>query len=100
VKTETDQWHCRLSAYSLFSDAVSNRLYVLNNWMTVNNDRLERILTMMYVVQNSQNFSGLFPPSYIPKNTTFRKPDLFPKRRVFWNTGRWKKSRKTCEFSK
>jgi hypothetical protein len=29
-------------------------------------DRLERILTMMYVVQNSQNFSGLFPSSGIP----------------------------------
>jgi hypothetical protein len=72
-------------------------------------DRLERILTMVYVVENSQNFSGLFPPSYIPKNTTFRKLVLFtcsgegggedtysvgplrerkqiqfPKRRVFW----------------
>jgi hypothetical protein len=35
--------------------------------------RLERILTIVYVVQNSQNFSGLFP-----KNTTFRKLDLFP----------------------
>jgi hypothetical protein len=41
-------------------------------------DRLERILTMVYVVQNSQNFSGLFPSSCIPKNTTFRKMDLFP----------------------
>jgi hypothetical protein len=30
-------------------------------------DRLERILTMVYVVQNSQNFSGLFPSSCIPK---------------------------------
>jgi hypothetical protein len=28
---------------------------------------------MVYVVQNSQNFSGLFPSSCIPKNTTFRK---------------------------
>jgi hypothetical protein len=33
-------------------------------------DRLERILTMVYVEQNSQNFSGLFPSSGIPKNTT------------------------------
>jgi hypothetical protein len=33
---------------------------------------------MVYVVQNSQNFSGLFPSSCIPKNTTFRKLDLFP----------------------
>jgi hypothetical protein len=41
-------------------------------------DRLERILTMVYVVQNSQNFSGPFPSSCIPKNTTFRKLDLFP----------------------
>jgi hypothetical protein len=40
--------------------------------------RLERILTMVYVVQYSQNFSGLFPSSCIPKNTTFRKLDLFP----------------------
>jgi hypothetical protein len=40
--------------------------------------RLERILTMVYVVQNSQNFYGHFPSSYIPKNTTFRKLDLFP----------------------
>jgi hypothetical protein len=40
--------------------------------------RLERILTMVYVVQNSQNFSGLFPSSCIPKNMTFRKLDLFP----------------------
>jgi hypothetical protein len=61
---------------------------------------------MVYVEQNSQNFSGLFPSSGIPKNTTFQKLDLlpssgecgekiqFPKRRVFFNTGRWKKSRK------
>jgi hypothetical protein len=41
-------------------------------------DRLERILKMVYVVQNSQNFSGLFPLSGIPKNTMFRKLDLFP----------------------
>jgi hypothetical protein len=41
-------------------------------------DRLERILKMVYVVQNSQNFSGLFPSTCIPKNTTFRKLDLFP----------------------
>jgi hypothetical protein len=40
--------------------------------------RLERILTMVYVEQNSQNFSGLFPSSGIPKNMTFRKLDLFP----------------------
>jgi hypothetical protein len=33
---------------------------------------------MVYVVQNSQNFSGLFPSSCIPKNTTFWKLDLFP----------------------
>jgi hypothetical protein len=33
---------------------------------------------MVYVEQNSQNFSGLFPSSGIPKNTTFRKLDLFP----------------------
>jgi hypothetical protein len=43
-----------------------------------NRDRLERILTMVYVVQNSQNFSGLFPSSGIAKNTMFRKLDLFP----------------------
>jgi hypothetical protein len=43
-------------------------------------DRPERILTMVYVyvVQNSQNFSGVFPSSCIPKNTTFRKLDVFP----------------------
>jgi hypothetical protein len=42
-------------------------------------DRLERILTIVYVVQDSQTFSGLFPSSCIPKkNTTFRKLDLFP----------------------
>jgi hypothetical protein len=40
--------------------------------------RLERILAMVYVVQNPQNFSGLFPSSGIPKNTTFRKLDPFP----------------------
>jgi hypothetical protein len=34
---------------------------------------------MVYVERNSQNFSGLFPSSGIPKkNTTFRKLDLFP----------------------
>jgi hypothetical protein len=33
---------------------------------------------MVYVVQNSQNFSGLFPSSCIPKNTTLRRLDLFP----------------------
>jgi hypothetical protein len=32
-----------------------------------------------YVVQNSQNFSGLFPSSCIPKkNATFRKLDVCP----------------------
>jgi hypothetical protein len=42
-------------------------------------DRFERILTMVYiVVQNSQNSSRLLPSSGIPKNTTFRKLDLFP----------------------
>jgi hypothetical protein len=45
---------------------------------TFDSDRLERILTMVYVVQNSQNFSGLLSSSCIPKNTTFRKLDLFP----------------------
>jgi hypothetical protein len=40
--------------------------------------RLKRILTMVYVVQNSHNFSGFFPSSGIPKNMTFRKLDLFP----------------------
>jgi hypothetical protein len=39
---------------------------------------LEKILTMVYVEQNSQNFSGLFLSSGIPKNTTFWKLDLFP----------------------
>jgi hypothetical protein len=34
--------------------------------------------TYYTVVQNSQNFSGLFPSSCIPKNTTFPKLDLFP----------------------
>jgi hypothetical protein len=29
------------------------------------------------IVQNSETFSGLFPSSCIPKNTTFRKLDLF-----------------------
>jgi hypothetical protein len=33
---------------------------------------------MVYVVQDSQNFSGLSPSSCIPKYTTFRKLDLFP----------------------
>jgi hypothetical protein len=33
--------------------------------------RLERILTMVYVVQNSQNVSGLFPSSDIPKKNMF-----------------------------
>jgi hypothetical protein len=32
---------------------------------------------MVYVVQNSEKFSGLFPSSCIPKNR-FRKLDLFP----------------------
>jgi hypothetical protein len=45
--------------------------------------RIERILTMVYVVENSQNCSGLFPSSCIPKNTTFRKLDLFPSSGVF-----------------
>jgi hypothetical protein len=39
---------------------------------------LEKILTMVCVVQNSQHFSGLFPSSCSPKNTMFRKLDLFP----------------------
>jgi hypothetical protein len=39
---------------------------------------LERILTMVCVEQNSQNFSGLFTSSGIRKNTTFRKLDMFP----------------------
>jgi hypothetical protein len=33
---------------------------------------------MVYVVQNSQNFSGLLPSSCMPENTTFRQLDLFP----------------------
>jgi hypothetical protein len=33
---------------------------------------------MVYVVQNSQNFSGRLPSSGILENTTFRKLDLFP----------------------
>jgi hypothetical protein len=41
-------------------------------------DRLERILMIVYAEQNSQNFSGLFPSSGIPKNMMFRKLDLFP----------------------
>jgi hypothetical protein len=45
---------------------------------------LERILTMVYVVQKSQNFSGLFPSSCIRKNTTFRKLDLFPSSGKGW----------------
>jgi hypothetical protein len=51
----------------------------MQKYYSVYLDRLERILTMVYVEQNSQNFSGLFPSSGIPKkNTTFRKLDLFP----------------------
>jgi hypothetical protein len=34
-------------------------------------DRLERILTMVYVVQNSQNFSGLSPSSDVKKTRRF-----------------------------
>jgi hypothetical protein len=67
----------------------------------------------VYVVQNSQNFSGLFPSSCIrlalskrpnwvgvfsPTYTWGRKQIQFPKRRVFWNTGRWKSPEKFCEF--
>jgi hypothetical protein len=64
--------------------------------------------------QNSQNFSGFLPsscdwdqwlrlalskgPNWVgvvsPTFTRARKQIQFPKRRVFWNTGRWKKSRK------
>jgi hypothetical protein len=33
---------------------------------------------MVYVVRISPNFSGFFPSSCIPKNTTFQKLDLFP----------------------
>jgi hypothetical protein len=33
---------------------------------------------MVYVVQNSQIFFFDFSSSCIPKNTTFRKLDLFP----------------------
>jgi hypothetical protein len=42
--------------------------------------RLERILMMLYVVQNSQNYwvFGLSPSSSILENTTFRKLNLFP----------------------
>jgi hypothetical protein len=108
-----------------------NTKFVINLYK-LDPDRLERILTMVYVVQNSQNFSGLFPPSCIPKNTMFRNLDLFPSSGeggektptqlgpleranlnpwaqlhlrtetdpvpktlcFFFNTGRWKKSRK------
>jgi hypothetical protein len=54
-------------------------LFLLTMWLeleTNNEFGLGRILTMVYVVQNSQNFSGLFPSSCIPKNTTFRKLDV------------------------
>jgi hypothetical protein len=52
---------------------------------------------MVYVVQDSQNFSGLFPTSCIPKNMTFRKLDLFPKRRVFGIQDNGKSPETFCE---
>jgi hypothetical protein len=86
---------------SLFINApVEDVLEVIRN-------RLERILTMVYVVQNSQKFSGLFPswlrlalskgPNWVgvfsPTFIWGRKQIQFPKR-VFLNTGRWEKFRK------
>jgi hypothetical protein len=83
------------------------------NYISNNLERLERILTMMYVVQNSQNFSGLFHLPVFQKTRRFgnwicfcpqvkvgeKTPtQLGPLERVnlnHWtNTGRWKKSRK------
>jgi hypothetical protein len=47
------------------------------------------------IVNNTRNFwvSGLYPSSGVWRNTTFRKLDLFPKRRVSSNTGQGIKSR-------
>jgi hypothetical protein len=36
-----------------------------------------KLVRQLTNVQDSQNFSGLFPSSCIPKNTAFRKLDLF-----------------------
>jgi hypothetical protein len=41
----------------------------MSPWNPGNPDRLERILTMVYVVQNSQNFSGLFSIVLYSKKT-------------------------------
>jgi hypothetical protein len=51
-------------------------IFVLKNQIV----RLEWILTMVYVVQDLQNFSELFPSSCIPKkkNTTFRRTETDP----------------------
>jgi hypothetical protein len=80
----------RSSLFYLYSHLISlwsSRVYVSSVWFSYviviinraaifddfvrdrNAPRLERILTMVYVVQNSQNFSGLFPSSCIPKKT-------------------------------
>jgi hypothetical protein len=40
------------------------------------------------------NWVGVFSPTF----TWGRKQIKFPKRRVFWSTGRWKMSKKFCEF--
>jgi hypothetical protein len=52
----------------------SSRIHLTKTWadfvptfLNVPTLRLGRILTMVYVVQNSRNFSGLFPSSCIPK---------------------------------
>jgi hypothetical protein len=65
-------------------------------------DRLERILTVVYVVQNSQNFSGNFPSFCIPKNTTFRNWICFrPQVKLGEKTSKQddgKSPEKFCEF--
>jgi hypothetical protein len=70
--------HAVLITYSQFSQIWNVSINFSKILTYIISVGLERILTMVYVVQNSQIFSGLFPSSGIPKNMTFRKLDLFP----------------------
>jgi hypothetical protein len=68
---DSDQW--RVVVNTVMSRRVPS---IFVKWWIISMYRLERILTMVYVVQNSQNFSELFPSSCIQKkNTALRKLD-------------------------
>jgi hypothetical protein len=64
VRTVFDNFNTGVVVSSLIRGMNVCPLFPVSLFVLV---RLKKILTTVYVVQNSQNFSGLFPSSCIPK---------------------------------